>query len=98
MTPLPRNRWKRKSSLDSEKARKMGLASQAKQRARRDAEMPERMRELAEIEMMNLPRKQGDTLGLPARLSCRTEIAETKLTHHTPPSTLAPLWKNASPR
>ena len=41
----------------------MGLASQAKQRAKREAGMPARIRELAEIEIMNLPRKQGDALG-----------------------------------
>jgi hypothetical protein len=41
----------------------MGLASQKVQRERREAEMPERIRELAEIEIMNLPRKQGDALG-----------------------------------
>jgi hypothetical protein len=63
MTPLPRNRWQRKSRLASEKARKMGLASQKVQRERREAEMPERIRELAEIEIQNLPRKQGDALG-----------------------------------
>jgi hypothetical protein len=49
MTPLPRNRWKRKSLLASEKARKMGFASQAKQRAKREAQMPDRIRELAEM-------------------------------------------------
>ncbi len=32
-------------------------------RERRDAEEPVRMRALAEIEAMNLPRKQGDALG-----------------------------------
>lgn len=32
-------------------------------RAKQDAEMPERIRELAEIETENLPRKQGDALG-----------------------------------
>ena len=41
----------------------MGLVSQAKQRAKREAGMPARIRELAEIEIMNLPRKQGDALG-----------------------------------
>ena len=32
-------------------------------RARRDAEMPQRMREIEEIEAQNLPRKTGDALG-----------------------------------
>jgi hypothetical protein len=41
----------------------MGIASQAKQRAKREAQIPERIRELAEIEMMNLPHKQGDAIG-----------------------------------
>lgn len=41
----------------------MGKASQRVQAERRMAEMPERIRELAEIEVQNLPRKQGDALG-----------------------------------
>jgi hypothetical protein len=49
MTPLPRNRWQRKSRLASEKARKMGIASQKVQRERREDEMPDRIRELAEM-------------------------------------------------
>lgn len=60
---MTRNRWQRKSRLTSEKARKMGIASQASQRARRDADESERLRELAEIEIENLPRKEGDALG-----------------------------------
>ena len=32
-------------------------------RARRDAEMPERIREMEEINAQNLPRKQGDAIG-----------------------------------
>lgn len=32
-------------------------------RARRDAAMPDRMREMQEIKIENLPRKQGDPLG-----------------------------------
>lgn len=32
-------------------------------RARRDAEMPDRIRELAEIETQNLPHNQGDSVG-----------------------------------
>lgn len=41
----------------------MGKASQRVQAERRMAEMPERMREISEIEVANLPRKQGDALG-----------------------------------
>ena len=33
-------------------------------RARREEEMPERIRELAEYDVQNLPRKQGDALGI----------------------------------
>jgi len=64
MTPLPRNRWQRKSRLASAKARQMGIASQKAQRERREADEPERLREMAGIEMMNLPRNQGDPLGI----------------------------------
>ena len=60
---MTRNRWQRKSRLSSAVARRMGIASQKAQRERRDAEEPERIRELAEIEIQNLPRKQGDALG-----------------------------------
>jgi len=41
----------------------MGRASQAAQRAKRDAESPAIERELAEIDAQNLPRNQGDALG-----------------------------------
>jgi len=41
----------------------MGKASQRVQRARREADLPDRLRELAEIEATNLPRRQGDALG-----------------------------------
>lgn len=41
----------------------MGIASQKAQRERRMADLPERLRELEEIEIQNLPRKQGDALG-----------------------------------
>ena len=46
-----------------EQGRKMARARWDADRARRDTEMLERIQELAEIEMMNLPRKQGDILG-----------------------------------
>jgi hypothetical protein len=55
---------RRKRGLySSEKSAQMNKARWDADRARREAEMPERLRELAEIEMMNLPRKQGDILG-----------------------------------
>jgi hypothetical protein len=41
----------------------MGIASQKAQRERRDAEMPERLIEMAELAVMNLPRRRGDALG-----------------------------------
>jgi len=41
----------------------MAKARWTADRARRDAEMPERIRDLAIIEIENLPRKQGDALG-----------------------------------
>ena len=41
----------------------MGKASQLVQAERRMADLPERLRELAEIEAVNLPRNKGDALG-----------------------------------
>jgi hypothetical protein len=41
----------------------MGKASQRIQAERRMAGLPERLREMAEIEAENLPRNQGDALG-----------------------------------
>ena len=41
----------------------MGKASQRIQSERRMADLPERLREMAEIELQNLPRNQGDALG-----------------------------------
>ena len=41
----------------------MGKASQRAQAERRMADMPERLREMAEWDVQNLPRKQGDPLG-----------------------------------
>jgi len=66
---MPR-KWKMPSraialriKAQQERGRKMAKARWDADRARRNAEMPERIREIAEIEMMNLPRKQGDILG-----------------------------------
>jgi hypothetical protein len=47
-----------------ERGRRMAAARWKKDRARRDAEMPERMAELREIEIQNLPRKSGDIIGV----------------------------------
>ena len=47
----------------AEKSAQMNKARWDADRLRRDAEMPERIRELAEIEAVNLPRKQGDAIG-----------------------------------
>lgn len=47
----------------SERGRRMARARWDTDRARRDAEEPERMRELAEITAQNYPRQSGDVLG-----------------------------------
>ena len=47
----------------SERGRRMANARWKADRERREAEMPERIRELALIEAENLPRKQGDPIG-----------------------------------
>lgn len=47
----------------SERGTRMAAARWNADRARRDAEMPERIHELAEIETQNLPRKTGDPVG-----------------------------------
>ena len=48
----------------SERGKRMAAARWANDRARRDAEMPERIAALHEREINNLPRSQGDTLGV----------------------------------
>jgi hypothetical protein len=54
---------RRKIKALRERGKRMAAARWAKDRARREAEMPDRIRELAEIEIENLPRRQGDALG-----------------------------------
>lgn len=55
---------KRKRGLySSAKSAQMNKARWDADRERREAEMPDRILELAEIEIQNLPRKQGDILG-----------------------------------
>ena len=51
------NRW------NTESSRRANRARWDAENARREAEMPARIRELAEIEINNLPRRQGDALG-----------------------------------
>lgn len=53
----------RKAKVLSERGKRMAAARWRRDRERRDEEMPERLRELAEIEAQNLPRRQGDALG-----------------------------------
>ena len=55
------NRLKAKAA--SERGKRMAAARWKLDRERRESEMPERIRELAEIESINLPRRQGDALG-----------------------------------
>ena len=59
--PSRYNRLKAKAA--SERGRRMARARWDAENARRDAEIPARVRELAEIEAVNLPRRQGDALG-----------------------------------
>ena len=53
----------RKAKALSERGKRMAAARWKADRALRDAEMPERLRQLAEIDAQNLPRKRGDALG-----------------------------------
>jgi hypothetical protein len=52
-----------KIKAKQERGRKMAKARWDADRARRKAEMPDRIRELAEIEIQNIPSKRGDALG-----------------------------------
>lgn len=59
-----RGRYNRKiAKALSERGRRMANARWQRDRERWDAEEPERLRELAEIEAENLPRRTGDALG-----------------------------------
>lgn len=55
---------RRKAKYSSEKSAQMNKARWDADRARRDLELPERMREIEEWNVQNLPRKQGDILGV----------------------------------
>ena len=59
---MPRNRNQRKLR-NYRRFSEMGKASQRVQAARRMADFPERLREQAEIEAINLPRRQNDPIG-----------------------------------
>lgn len=52
-----------KSKAASERGSRMAAARWKADRERREAAMPERMREIAGIDVMNPPRHQGDALG-----------------------------------
>ncbi len=54
---------RRKIKALSERGKRMAAARWKLDQERRDAEMPERIREIKETEIQNLPRKQGDALG-----------------------------------
>lgn len=54
---------RRKAKALSERGKRMAAARWRLDRERRDAEMPERLRELAEVDAQNLPRFEGDPLG-----------------------------------
>ena len=60
---MPRFYNRRKAKALSERNRQRALYRWKIDRERRNAEMPERIRELEEIEIQNMPRKQGDALG-----------------------------------
>jgi hypothetical protein len=63
---MSRNRFIRRTSANrwnSATSRRANKARWDADRARRDAEMPERIAEIQAIEMENLPRKSGDILG-----------------------------------
>lgn len=64
---MPRKHYirkKRGSPWNSESSRRANAARWARDRARRDTEEPERVLQLAEIDAVNLPRCQGDPIGL----------------------------------
>lgn len=54
---------RQKAKALSEKGRKMARARWDRENARRNAEMPDRIRELAELEIENLPHREGDPTG-----------------------------------
>lgn len=64
---MTRNRYirkKRGSTWDSKGARLANKVRWDADRARRDAEMPDRVMDIRRMEIENLPRKTGDVLGV----------------------------------
>jgi len=53
----------RKAKALSERGKRMAAARWKIDSARRNVEMPDRIREMKEIEVQNLPRRRGDALG-----------------------------------
>ena len=60
---MPRYYNRKKAKALSERNRQRALYRWKLDRKRRDAEEPARIREMAEIEAINLPHKKGDPLG-----------------------------------
>ena len=58
-----RNYFQIRKQRASERGRKMAKARWKLDREKRDLEEPERIRELQEIEAINLPKRRGDALG-----------------------------------
>lgn len=60
---MPSSYTRRKINALRERGRLMANARWKAERERRDADEPERIRELAELDIINLPRHQGDAVG-----------------------------------
>ena len=60
---MPSCYTRRRIKALSERGKRMANARWKADRARRDAEEPQRIREQREIEAINLPRREGDPLG-----------------------------------
>lgn len=60
---MPSSYTRRRINALRERGKRMAEARWKADRERRDAEMPQRIRAIAEIETINLPRRQGDALG-----------------------------------
>lgn len=60
---MPRRYNRLKAKAASERGKRMASARWKLDRERRDSESAERLRDMAEIEAMNYPRRQGDPIG-----------------------------------
>lgn len=60
---MPSSYTRRRINALRERGRRMANARWRAERERRDAEAPEILRYLAEIEAQNLPRRKGDAIG-----------------------------------